>query len=85
MIHNRLEVYAAIDAERDYQNSLGPDRTDGNQHTVGDYLIMLDRYVRKAQDEWTDRAGNTSALDQIRKIAGIAVRCMEEHGIVNRE
>jgi len=81
----REEVYRVIDGERDYQDSLGSDRTDGSQHTTGDYLTMLDSYVRKAKDAWTNKPGNTAALNEIRKCAAIAVRCMEEHGAPKRE
>lgn len=80
----RVEVYEAIDGERDYQDRLGPDRTDGHRHTVGDYLVLLDHYVTKAGDAWVSSAGDASALDQIRKIAAIAVHCMEDHGTVKR-
>ncbi len=77
---SRDQVYEAIDSERDYQDALGADRTDGFDHTVGEYLVMLDTYLRKAKDAWTMNAGNKAALEEIRKIAGISVRCMEDHG-----
>lgn len=77
----REQVYKAIDGERDYQDSLGCDRTDGSDKTVGDYITMLSTYQRRAADNWTNVPGNRAALHEIRKIAAIAVRCMEEHGI----
>ena len=72
----RSRVYQVIDDERDYQDRLGP-RAD---KTVGDYLTLLDVYLQKAQTAWAMRPGTTPALVEIRKIAAIAVRCMEEHG-----
>ncbi len=81
----RDDVYNLIDGERDYQDKLSSSRTDGSSKTVGDYLVMLDRYVRLAQDAWTDNAGCEKALDQIRKVAGIAVHCMEDHGAPARQ
>ncbi len=75
---NRQEVYKLIDGERNYQDQLGPNRTNGVKHTVGDYLTMMGTYYRKAMDDWTLNAGDEQALNQIRKIAGIAVRCMED-------
>ena len=76
----RDDVYAVINGERDYQDSLGPDRSDGVPRSVGDYLTMLTTYLRKAQDAWTNNPGDGPALHEIRKIGGIAVHCMEDHG-----
>lgn len=84
MKNSRHEVYHAINGERDYQNSLGSNRTDGHEKTVGDYLTMLSVYVRKAEEAWTSTSGDELALHEIRKIAAIAVRCMEEHGALPR-
>lgn len=75
----REDVYKLIDSERDYQNSLGASRTDGSKKTVGDYLTMMNAYLQKAVEDWTFNPGCEKALDEIRKIAAITVRCMEEH------
>jgi len=80
----RSDVYAAIDGERAYQGTLGPTRTDGEERSVGDYLVMLGTYYRRATEGWTNSAGTEIALDNMRKIAAIAVRCMEEHGAPRR-
>lgn len=84
---SRADVYAAIDSERAYQNSLGGDRREPREinHSVGDYLTMLRFYVTKADQAWTDNPGTDAAMNVIRKIAGIAVRAMEEHGAPRRE
>jgi len=82
---DREMVYAAINTERDYQDALGSDRTDGGAHTVGDYVTMLQYYQHVLVANWTLYPGDTMALDTVRKIAGIAVRCMEEHGALPRE
>jgi len=84
MIAKRTEVYNAIDSERHYQDNLPTTRTDGSDKTVGDYLTMIESYRRRANDAWTDNPGTVEALHVIRKIAGIAVRCMEEHGAPHR-
>lgn len=78
---SREIVYAAIDGERAYQDSLTPDRTDGRQHTVNGYLCMFHTYLSRAINGWTETAGDTTALDNIRKLAGIAVHCLEDHGV----
>lgn len=81
----REDVYKAIDSEREYQENLGAGRTDGRTHTVGEFLVMLQRYVDHAFAAWTDNAGDQAALNQVRKVAGIAVNCMEKHGAPHRK
>lgn len=80
----RFEVYNYIDGERDYQDKLSSDRTDGREHTVGDFVVMLNHYIQKLNEEWTLNAGDEEALKVVRKIAGITVHCMEKHGSTPR-
>ena len=82
---NRKQVYKRLDGERFYQDHLPKDRTSGLKHTVGDYLVMLNYYMDKANEAWTMNAGDEDALDVGRKIGGIAVHCMEDHGAPERE
>jgi hypothetical protein len=81
----RLEVYQLIDGERAYQNNLSAVRnwTEEERNpaqSVGDFITLLNVYVQRAQVAYADNPGNTAALNVIRKIAAIAVMCMEEHG-----
>jgi len=85
MKSTRNEVYLVIDGERDYQDKLPPTRTDGQPHTVGNYITMLGYYHSKLQEAWALNSGDQQALDVMRKIAGIAVHCMEDHGAIHRE
>jgi hypothetical protein len=84
-----------IDEERDYsptcvskayQESLPASRSEDAKRTrmVSEYLTMLDHYVRHAQDAWTLKAGNIEPLHDMRRIAALAVRCMEEWGALSR-
>lgn len=77
---NREHVYIVIDTEREYQDKLGSERTDGTDHTVGDYVTMMQHYQNELVRAWTLNAGDDAALEVMRKIAGIAVHCMEDHG-----
>lgn len=80
----RAKVYELIDGERDYQDKLGevrdwtPEERNPAQ-SVGDFITLLATYVRRAQEAYADKPGNIPALDVVRKIAGIAVLCMENH------
>jgi len=83
----RERVYLAIDSERSYQDKLKEDRTsnptDGTRsidHTVGDFVTMMQYYQNELVGAWTENPGDENALHVMRKIAGIAVNCMEQHG-----
>jgi hypothetical protein len=85
MTATRPQVYDAIDTERAYQDALPPTRTDGVPRSVGDYVTMMQHYQAKLVAAWTENAGDEQALHVMRKIAGIAVHCMEDHGAPHRE
>ena len=80
----REVVYHLIDGERNYQDGMGPERTDGIEKSVGDYLTLLRVLCARADEAYYKFAGNHDALEQVRKIAAVAVRCMEEHGAPER-
>ena len=79
----RAVVYDAIDTERDYQ-----DRRYGNleehPHTVGEWILILRTELDEAERGWTKGKGDTEALSEIVKLAGVAVACLEQHGVVLR-
>lgn len=74
----RATVYAVIDSERAYQDRMWPVGETGL--TVGESIVLLQQYVTQAVEQWTSQVGDQAALHQIRKVAAIAVRCMENHG-----
>lgn len=81
---SREDVYRAIDTERDYQDKLPAYRTDKSEKTVGDYIVLIQAYSHALVEAWTYNPGNLDALEVMRKIAGIAVHCMEDHGAPQR-
>jgi len=84
----RSEVYKAIDGERDYQNSRISNKfghqPGEHQHPVAAEILMMEDYIQRARKEWTDNKGVVPALHMVRKVAGLAVRCMEHHGAPER-
>ncbi len=53
--------------------------------TIGEFILMLSEYVDRAKHEWTtEKKPEMRALDMVRKVAGIAVNCMEKHGAPRR-
>lgn len=86
---SRKEVYAAIDTERKYQDSLWPQdgRPDApNPLTIGEFVLLMDAYLADAKDAWRkEKKPEMKTLDIVRKVAGIAVNCMEQHGAPHRK
>jgi len=91
-VTNRAEVYKAIDSERDFQdNFVMPERRYYRTHTLGEFVLMLNQYAAQAQEKWTHHTDEDSpddfppSLHEVRKIAALAVRCMEQHGAPHRK
>jgi hypothetical protein len=86
--NTREAVYAAIDGEREYQDRVwgnGPS-LDSRPLSIGEDILLIEEYVARARDSWSREARpELGALHMIRKIAGIAVRCMENHGAPLRD
>jgi hypothetical protein len=80
------EVIRAINEELVYQSTLqGSGRADAREHGVEGQLVTLSTYVRKAEDAWTQEAGDEAALNELRKIAAIAVRALVQYGCPRRK
>ncbi len=79
----REQVFNAISTERKYQAQIiasDKEICGTIPKSLGDYLVMLNSYMNKTLEVWTNTPGNEASLHMIRKIAGIAVKCMEQHG-----
>ena len=75
---DREVVYAAIDSERDYQ-----ERRWNLHHEVAAFILFMEEYLGFARNVIStkgDPQASDEALHQIRKVAGLAVACMEQHG-----
>jgi hypothetical protein len=76
----REEVYIAIDSERTYQDRMwNPDTTPSEgKHTASEYILYMEHYLEEARKiASTTAEGNPRVLDFVRKVAGLAVACME--------
>lgn len=86
----RSEVYAAIDSERKYQDWLWPNTEyasagESNPLTIGEFILLLEEYTARARFLWSqENKPEEKALHAIRKIVGIGVNCMEQHGAPKR-
>ena len=78
----RERVFNCIEDERDYQDALNTETM-----SVGEELLLMQEYLDRARRMYSDTFGQpheTPTLHIIRKIAGIATRCMEHHGAPER-
>jgi hypothetical protein len=73
----REAAYAALDSERDYQDHL--ERNQIKQQQPMEQLALIRKIVRDAEDHWYAQPGQLP-MDFARKIGGVAVRMLEEHG-----
>jgi hypothetical protein len=80
----RANVYEAIDREREYQDARWGGVPHDARESVGNFLIYMERYLQKAKDAYVDASHSTEALREIRKVAALAVACMEVHGAPRR-
>ena len=84
----RIEVYNAIDTERDFQDEMTKrdDRPDMIEdfHT-GDALTAIRYNLNKAEDAWySGSVPHQKTMEYLRKICAIAVKLGETQGMPNR-
>ncbi len=77
----REKVYKIIDNEREYQNEKW-----SKQRSVAEELLIMQKFLDKAKNSYVGVLGESVALDQIRKVVAIGVRCMENNsnGVIRR-
>ena len=82
---DRTEVYRLIDGERAYQNAMEDKNGWQKKKAVGEWIVLIHHYTTEMDKAWAKNTGDTQALDVMRKIAGIAVHCMEQNGAPPRQ
>lgn len=73
-------ILKKISDERDYQDHLCVTRELPLSPTIEGELVMLKTYIDKTLIMWTKNPSNAQVLAELRKIAGITIRCLENHG-----
>lgn len=77
----RGRVYEILDGEREYQNQMvAPGTHHLGKPSVAEELVMMEHYLAEARKSWVTTKGDEESLEMMRKVAGIAVRCFENHG-----
>lgn len=75
------EIFAAIAAERDYQDKKwGP--LDRKEQTLAGFLLILRKELEEAEAGWMKNVqGRDSALGEIVQIAAVAVAALQQYGL----
>lgn len=86
----RGAVYDAIDSERDYQDSRwnASTTTSKGVHSLSEWIAYMEDYLTEAKHILARNARQKAyveVLPIIRKVAGMTVAAMEEHGAPQRE
>ncbi len=74
----RMQVYDAIDSERAYQHSKWSEEFDDSRWSLSDWIIFMERHIAEAK---SSTGYPLNVLNSIRKIAALAVACMEHNGV----
>jgi hypothetical protein len=88
-LNRRAEVFRAIDSERRYQNA---QRGNAKRHanmppvmTPGECILTMEKCLNDARVAWYAPEGGTACLEHLRKVAAVAVQCMENYGAPIRQ
>lgn len=77
----RKKIYKAIDSERDYQDLKWNDPKESK--LPAEFLIDIEIHLNKAKKHNYD-IDYDGVMDELRKIAALAVKCGEIYGIDKR-
>ncbi len=84
------QVFESLLGERTYQKRRwGHRQEDGSyvesSHSVCDYLVFMQDYLTDTLRRASREDGYEGALDSLRKVVALGVRCFEEHGCPLRD
>lgn len=80
---SRIEVFAAINTERAYQDA---QRGNAKRHegqppmTPGEFILCMEKCLADARAAWYRPDGGNGCLPDIRKVTALGVQCMELYG-----
>jgi hypothetical protein len=86
------QVMDKIKTEREYQDSCvskyfayhGKRDAIDFSRPVPAEILMMRHYLDEAAGQWTHQSGDDPALDKIRKVVAMGIRCLEYHGCPDR-
>ncbi len=77
-------VFSAILRERAYQDEKWG-TIEEHPHTVGEWLLIIEAELQEAKQGWVKGRGDVDALREILQVSAVAVACMEQHGVIERQ
>jgi len=82
------EAIKAIKYERKFQDQLWGENFDDDKWSPAEWLVFIEMYVEKAKNSLlgcdNQEDGHQKQMDNMRKIAALAVAAMENRGVVKR-
>lgn len=75
----REDVYRLIDGERNHQDEIAQFNLCWDERAVGSHLVHIASHLAEAQLAYRSFDSKRKALESVRAIAALAVRCMEMH------
>jgi hypothetical protein len=84
MDRRRQAAFDAIVRERRYQEAKWGNLEE-HPHEVGAWLTILRKELREAENAWCNNRGDKESLKEILQIASVAVACLEQHGVFERD
>jgi hypothetical protein len=86
----RAQVYRAIDSERYYQDALygatlSSERPGNGDRSVDEYALYIVGYAHELMKQAAKYSNPDEKLHAVRKVAGLCVACMEQHGAPLRD
>lgn len=81
----RVMVFNAINSERDYQdkkwgNTFSGGRPGDGWRSVDEYVTYIAGYASELLQVASHSSDQQAKLNLVRKVAGLCVACMEQHG-----
>ncbi len=80
----RSEVYAAIDRECAYAARKWRHVSNGVR-SVTSWLLVIEAELAEAKEAWVKSGHDPAALVELLQVVACGVRCLEQHGVYERE
>lgn len=80
----RSEIYKVIDGERNYQNSFWNAESDLREHDIASFVLYMEHQLSLARTAAATSSPQTPALEHLRKVVALGVKCFEIHGVPER-